>query len=1012
MIRMFQRAPRVRALLSTIAALPLFALLLPELVSALAASSAVDAGPAPSPAQTEFFEKKIRPVLNENCYTCHSSSKRQAGRLRLDERSAILQGGKSGPAIVAGDPAGSLLIQRLEAADVDERMPKDEEALPPAVIADFKTWIKQGAYWPAAGDKATSVKSAALDFPANADQVDFFVKKVKPILADHCYACHAADTKPAAGLRLDTSLGLKTGGRSGQLFNTTTPDESLLIKKVLAADPKKRMPKESPALSEGEIATLRAWIAKGAVLPDETETAPPMSATLQKTYEKLRHEHWAFQPVGHPQLPAVKNAAWASNDIDRFLLAKLEEKNIKPVRDASPETLLRRVTFDLTGLQATPEQVKAFSLHHSRADYEKLVDSLLASRQYAERWGRHWLDVARYGESTGPSRNVPYPHAWRYRDYVIDSVAEDVPYNRFLTEQLAGDLLPAKTEKERDRLAIATGFLALGVKDVNQRFEARFQMDNADEQIDAVTRSTMALTVTCARCHDHKFDPIPQKDYYALAGIFTSTESLAGVRSLMGGAGIAYYDPKHLLLLSSATKPNKDLEALKGLNAEIEANHMAIESLQNSKPVLDQETKEKIASMTRTGERLQEDRLALEDPATQGFGVHAVREGQPADTSIRIRGAEERHGPLAPRGFLTAFEVPDTPAINLKQSGRLELAGWIASPQNPLTARVAVNRTWAYLFGQGIVSTVDNFGVKGDRPSNPELFDYLARHFVANGWSQKKLIREIALSHAYRLRSESDAKGREVDPSNRLLWRHSPRRLEAEEVRDSILRASGELNESHPLGSPSMQLRMVEMGDSGPVAKAIYDEADRSRYRSVYLPAVRGITPRAVAAFDPVSQSLVTGKRDVTIVPTQALFLMNSTFVRQQALAETQLIEKESSDRREQVRRMYVRSLDREPTKSELDRGLNFLDRYQAAWSQDKSAAQSVQLAESLEAEYLVPEQSDEKGMKVPFEYGDMLARNYLIFNDPEVAPGNAQEAALAALAQALFASAEFQFVR
>jgi mono/diheme cytochrome c family protein len=1011
MIRMFQRAPRVRALLSTVAAL-LFALLLPDLSSVLAASSAGDASPAPSPAQTEFFEKKIRPVLNENCYTCHSSSKRQAGRLRLDERAAILQGGKSGPAIVPGDPAKSLLIQRLEAADADERMPRDEEALPTSVIADFKTWIQQGAYWPPASDQAPVIRPAALELRGNADQVDFFVKKVKPIFADHCYACHAADTKPAAGLRLDTSLGLKTGGRSGQLFNTAAPDESLLIKKVLAADPKKRMPKESAALNDGEIATLRAWIAQGAVLPDETETLPPMSATLQKTYEKLRREHWAFRPVGRPQPPAVKNAAWVNSEIDRFLLAKLEEKDIKPVRDASPETLLRRLMFDLTGLQATPEQVESFNLHHARRDYEKLVDSLLASRQYAERWGRHWLDVARYGESTGPSRNVPYPHAWRYRDYVIDSVAEDIPYNRFLTEQLAGDLLPAKTEKERDRLAIATGFLALGVKDVNQRFEARFQMDNADEQIDAVTRSTMALTVTCARCHDHKFDPIPQKDYYALAGIFTSTESLAGVRSLMGGAGLAYYDPKHLLLLSSAVKPNEDPEALKALNAEVEANRLAIESLQNSKPILDQETKEKMASLTRTGERLKEDRLALEDAGTQGFGVHGVREGQPADTNIRIRGVEERHGPLAPRGFLTAFGVPDAPPINSRQSGRLELAQWITSPQNPLTARVSVNRTWAYLFGQGIVSTVDNFGVKGDLPSNPELLDYLASQFIANGWSQKKLIRELVLSHAYRLSAESDAKGREMDPTNRLLWRHSPRRLEAEEVRDSILRASGELNKGHPLGSASMHLRMVEMGDSGPVAKAIYDEADRGRYRSVYLPAVRGITPRSVAAFDPVSQSLVTGKRDVTIVPTQALFLMNSTFVRQQALAETQLIEKEFADRREQVRRVYVRSLDREPTKAELVRAFNFLDRYQAVWSEDRSTAQSVQLAASPEAEYLVPEQSGDKGMKVPFEYGDMLARNYLVFNDPEVVPVTAQEAALAALAQALFASAEFQFVR
>ena len=791
----------------------------------------------------------------------------------------------------------------------------------------------------------------------------------------------------------------------------TKPDESLLLKRVSDPDQKHRMPKEGPALSATEIATLREWIRNGACLPDETEKLPPMSAAVEQKYDRLRHEHWAFRPVTHRAVPAVKNK-WAEGNIDRFLLASLEAKGISPARDADPETLLRRLRFDLTGLEATPEEVAEFRKHHTQRDYTALVDRLLESRQYAERWGRHWLDVARYGESTGPSRNVPYPHAWRYRDYVIDSVAKDVPYDRFLMEQIAGDLLTAESPAEKDRLAIATGFLALGVKDVNQRFEARFQMDNVDEQIDTVTRSTLAMTASCARCHDHKFDPIPQRDYYALAGILTSTADYTGVRSLMGGAGLAYYDPKHLLLLSAAPKPARDSEDLKHLDAEIEANRLAIDALQNSKPVLDQATKDRISSLSRTGERLREQRLELEDPATLGYGIHGVVEGTPSDTSIRVRGVEERHGPAAPRGFLTAFEVPGAKPVNPQQSGRLELAGWIASPQNPLTARVAVNRIWAHLFGQGIVTSVDNFGSKGDQPSNPDLLDYLATDFIANGWSQRKLIRAIVLSHAYRLSANSDPRGYEIDPANRLVWRHSPRRLEAEELRDAILLASGQLDERKPVGSAAMKLRMVEMGDSGPVAKSIYDDADRCNFRSIYLPVVRGITPRSLTAFDPVSQSFVTGQRNVTTVPTQALFLLNSNFVRRQALAEAELLDHSSQDVDERIRLAYLRTYNREPGRSEIVQARQFIDRIQEALAKEPSTVHSDAPPAASSADYLAPESTDGDNVKPPFEYGDMLEQNHLIFNDQDIRPANAEEAALATFVQALFASAEFQFVR
>jgi Protein of unknown function (DUF1549) len=316
--------------------------------------------------------------------------------------------------------------------------------------------------------------------------------------------------------------------------------------------PKRRMPKEGALLTPAEIADLTVWIKDGVAWP--AEKLPESIGRSTAAYERLRAHHWAWQPLTDPKIPAISKKPWPSGDIDRFILAKLEENKLSPVADADPVTLIRRVTFDLTGLPPTPAEIDAFLKDKSADAYTRLVDRLLQSPQFGERWGRHWLDVARYGESTGPSRNIPYPHAWKYRDYVLDAVNRDVPFNRFIQEQVAGDLLPSATTEERDRLLIATGFLALGPKDVNQRFKTHFIMDNVDEQIDTLTRSTLAVTVTCARCHDHKFDPSPVTDYYALAGIFTSTDHAAGVRSTMGGSGLDYYDSKMLVRLTSTAR--------------------------------------------------------------------------------------------------------------------------------------------------------------------------------------------------------------------------------------------------------------------------------------------------------------------------------------------------------------------------------------------------------------------------------------------------------------------------
>jgi hypothetical protein len=826
-----------------------------------------------------------------------------------------------------------------------------------------------------------------------------FESKVRPILVGRCYACHSAATKPAGFLRVDDRTGFFRGGDSGPAVVPGKPEASLLLQRIEHADPRRRMPRESPALSAEEIATLKTWIAEGAEWPVETLTVTPAKNTAG--YPQLRAKHWAFQPVQNPAPPAVANRAWPATPVDQFLLAKLEQKQLKPVGDADRLTLVRRLTYDLTGLPPTPAEVDAFLADKSPQAYAKLVDRLLASPRFGERWGRHWLDVARYGESSGPSRNIPYPHAWRYRDYVLDAVNRDVPYNQFLREQIAGDLLPAATPAERDRLLIATGFLALGPKDVNQRFKERFQMDNVAEQIDTVTRSTIALTVSCARCHDHKFDPIPTADYYALAGIFTSTDDAAGVRNKMGGAGLDYYDPA-MLLRHSAYQPKADPATLSRLEADLATAKAEWEAIRGTPEGL------KIAANGRPTqqpfrlkyEKLQKEWLSLTDHGTLGFAIHGVRDAkQIADTNIRVRGEAELLGPLVPRGFLTSFAVPDAPPLNRAQSGRLELAQWLTSDRNPLTPRVVVNRIWQHLYGEGLVKTVDNFGLTGDRPSHPELLDYLASQFVADGWSVKKTVRRLVLSRSYRLASTKVPANGEVDPANRLVWRHAPRRLDAEEVRDSILLSSGRLQLNPPPASPAQGLSMIEMRDNGPESRAIIEQADGSLARSVYLPLLRGVTPRALEAFDPVTQTLVTGQRDATTVPTQALFLMNSTFVRQQSLALASELLAQTGSEADRIRQAYRRILNRLPTPQELDRAASFVHEYAAAYRPPAPSPVAPPVAAKPVVNPATPADPDN------------IDRTDIRPAEPEIRPANAQAAAWMSFAQALYASAEFRFV-
>ena len=778
-------------------------------------------------------------------------------------------------------------------------------------------------------------------------KVEFFEKKIRPLLIDNCINCHSAENGGKGGLRVDDRNGLIEGGGRGFAVIPGKPEASLLIKAVKHQNGLEMPPKKQ--LTDEQIADLEKWILEGATWP--SEEVPEDLGKPKPEYEKLRKEHWSWQPLRPVTPPQVTNEAYVFNDIDRFLLAKLTEAGLQPVHDADKVSLIRRVTFDLTGLPPTPEEITKFLEDPAPNAFETVVDRLLKSPAFGERWARHWLDVARYGESSGSARNIPYPHAWRYRDYVIDSFTSDKPYNQFIREQIAGDLLPATSPGEKAEQLIATGFLAIGVKDVNQRFKVRFTMDNIDEQIDTVSRSVLGLTVSCARCHDHKFDPIPTVDYYALAGIFHSSDLCAGVRSKMGGGGLDYYDSSMLLKVGVDAKPDPNSEQkIKDLTKAFEDAKAEFQAIQG-KPeglALGPNGRPKQQMARQKMNRAQQELLNLTDPAATGKVAYGVREAKKiGDTEIRIRGEAEKLGPAVPRGFVSVVDVPDAPKVNPRQSGRLELAYWLTSDQNGLTQRVIVNRIWQHLFQQGIVTTVDNFGVTGARPSHPELLDYLSQQFVQNGWSVKKLVRSIVLSHSYRLSADSVPANFAVDPENRLVWRHAPRRLDAEEIRDAVLAASGKLNLARPEGSPAKNFKVIEMRNNGPEARGLEEQASQSVHRSLFLPLVRGVTPRSLEVFDFADQGLVTGRRETTTVPTQSLYMLNDPFVRRQALAFAErIVQSEGLNDYERVNLAYRLAFGRIPSPEEIDQANQYLAVIEAATREAVAAAEAAAAAE------------------------------------------------------------------
>jgi hypothetical protein len=845
---------------------------------------------------------------------------------------------------------------------------------------------------------------------------DFFETKIRPVLVKNCYGCHAGSHM--GGLDLTSRQALLKGGNSGPAVVPGNPEGSLLVQAIAYTHPKLKMPMGQPKLPAAEIADLSAWIKDGAIWPDGGAPVQPSAKSAAYSITADQRAFWAFQPVGKPPVPAVTRQGWAQSPIDQFVLAAMESRGVEPVKTADKRTLIRRAYYDLTGLPPAEEDVEAFLKDSSPDAFAKVVDRLLASTRYGERWARYWLDIARYSDDQLETEmEVPVPNAFRYRDWVIQAFNEDLPYDVFVKAQIAGDLAdPAKESK----LAPGLGFYALSP-------------DSPDDRVDVTSRAFLGLTAGCAQCHNHKFDPIPTKDYYSLLGVFTSTkkselelapkevveaykvrqkavdDKQTQIRDYLRAQAdqlaelLAGETAQYVRAARKVLAPGKPVAEESSLNREVlerwvkylehtpkdhpylndwndeakfdpdKFQEQVLDVLKERKSV-DQTNTIRRAEAKKAGPKVQPELVALkpssyylwrdlffndfygnqfkqEDDGLLYFGpnrgyyssdgtvehflsgiwkshLNTLREelaklkselpaqyafaqiikdvDQPKDEKVRIAGSADNLGEEAPRHFLSIL-CSGEPAPYQKGSGRLELANDIASAKNPLTARVIVNRIWQYHFGAGIVRTPSDFGVMGDRPSNPALLDYLAAHFMEEGWSIKKLHREIMLSAVYALSSETSAKDFAIDPENRLLWRANMRRLDAESLRDSLLAVSGELDLS--AGGPPQWL-----------------DDEKNHRRTVYGFVSRWKPDRALTIFDFPNPNATSEKRNVTITPPQQLFFMNSEFMaaRAQALAD-RVAGDPKDDASARVAHAYHIIFQREPAPTELRLAVDYL---------------------------------------------------------------------------------------
>lgn len=815
---------------------------------------------------------------------------------------------------------------------------------------------------------AVAVTAAAAE-PA-ADGESFYKEQVLPLLQKRCLECHSHAEDIEGGLTLDSRSGWEQGGDTGPALVPGKPDESLLIKAVRYADPELQMPPDG-RLSPAEVAILERWIAGGAAAPaDDTVTSRPKTSIDIAAGKN----HWAFQPVVAAMPPAVRDTSWPRDDVDRFLLARLEAEGLRPTADADRHAWLRRVSFDVTGLPPSTAEIAAYMADTSATADAAVVDRLLASRSFGERWARHWLDLTGYADQMGTSNNVFSQHAWRYRDYLIDSFNADKPYDRFVIEQIAGDLLPETDPEKRAANRVATGFLVLGDVEIVNVDKMKLDWDTADQQITKVGTSFLGMTLGCVRCHDHKFDPIGLEDYYGLAGIFLSTKSVhkipIGVWSKVNEVELPETDRQTAARLVAEQKHREHIATLTAQRDRLQARQKEIAEQLKSVPADEKTAAENTAppagnagNPLRTELEKEQARIKAEIGSLNGTLTHAeffaprpprthgvLEAEKPVDARIAIRGNPRAAGPVVPRGVLRVASWSQPPPMPADQSGRLQLAEWIADPHNPLTARVAVNRIWQKLFGAGIVRSTDYLGIRGEKPSHPELLDRLAADFVREGWSQKRLIRRLVLSRAYRMGTGHDAAAAAKDPDNTLLWRMNRRRLDAEAIRDGILLVSGRLIES--AGGPSLPLEYPEntgglTGNVNPPSFALRKfRVEQEFERTIYLPIIRsGPQPgpaRLREVFDFTQPATFAGMRSQTVVPTQSLFLLNDGFLRSRAADTARITLAAVTDRAPRLELLWLRVLNRPITPTEIATAAGFLDRLAPLLSNSKQPEQDA----------------------------------------------------------------------
>ncbi|NBV21481.1 MAG: DUF1553 domain-containing protein [Proteobacteria bacterium] len=798
--------------------------------------------------------------------------------------------------------------------------------------------------------------------------IAFFEKRVRPVLVEHCYECHSASAKKTkGGLRLDSREGWVKGGDSGTAIIPGKPDDSLFIKGIRHWDKEFKMPPEKP-LVPAQVADLVEWVKLGA--PDPRTNAPalvastPAKAAYGISLEEGR-KHWAYQPVKAQPLPKLKDKAWPQNELDHFTLARMEKAGVTPAPAADPRTLIRRLTFDLTGLPPTAEETEAFvgacsKIGNRQSAIGNAIDRLLASPHYGERWGRHWLDVVRYADTCGNASDYPVPQAYKYRNYVIKAFNEDKPFDRFIREQLAGDLLNAKLETSNPELVIAPGYLAIARHFGGGKGETHLTIEDS---IENMGRAFLGLSLSCARCHDHKFDPIASTDYYALYGIFSST-----TYPHPGSEGMNR--PKDLIPLL----PKAELEvASKAWKEQLAALEAEAKQLETDKAAANKLTdpaakKTKVEELTKAITATKAKQKQLNETVPYEL-AYAVADSKPANARVHVRGDPTRLGEEVPRRFIQVLGGQPLPK-DCGNSGRLDLANWIADPANPLTARVLVNRLWQHHFGRGLVTTPNDFGTRGQAPTHPELLDFLARKFIESGWSIKAMHRLILTSHTWSVASgvspdvepgvppggknaastrsgffgskpkaanataDLFAKNAVKDPNNSLWWRAERRRLDAESIRDALLYVSGDLDETMGGAHPFPPVHTWGFTQHNQFF-ANYD----NRQRTVYQMQQRLRKHPFLALFDGADPNSSTATREPSTTPLQSLFMMNDKFAHEEAAKFAARMQQGETDEARQINRAFLALYARPPQPDELKMATDYLATFRTKLAEKKLPA-------------------------------------------------------------------------